>query len=342
MIRRPFAALVLALTLSFACRPAVASLIASWSFDGCTTTDASGHAANLTAHASPTCIPGRFGDAWSLDGTSQFLDRSFDPIFTPGNRSWTVAIWEKSTTTTRLQTLVEWYRCGANPGCNQNDGANYILMIDHGHPMWDVRDDSIDDLTATDTTLNVSNGAWHLVVGTLNSTTDSTKLYVDGALRAVVHQPLGALTDGGVAIPLEVGRHFRTGWGSPDFYFAGAIDEARIYDEELSAAAIAALFSAGTTAVGDQAQRRLAIERCWPNPVRGGRALVGFDLPSDAPAELEVFDLAGRRLADHDGLRGVGRHQIELGAAGALEPGVYLVRLTQAGTTATRRLTVLE
>lgn len=341
MVRRPFVVLVLAL-LIVPCA-ARASLIGYWSFDGCTTTDASSNAADLTAHSSPACVPGRFGNAWSLDGASQFLDRSFDPTFTPGTRGWTVAVWEKSTAVTGLHTLVEWYRCGANPGCGQGDGANYILWIDGGRPAWDVRDDNGNDLYAIDSTLNVSDGDWHLLVGVMNSTTDSTKLYVDGVLRATRHQDFGSLSSGSVAIPLEIGRHFRTGWGSPDYYFQGDLDEVRIDDEELPAAQVATLFTRGTTAVGDPSTpRRLAIERCWPNPVRGGRALVGFDLPSDSPAALEVFDLAGRRLANVDGLRGAGRHQVELGAGGALEPGVYLVRLTQAGATATRRVTVLE
>ena len=341
MVRRPLVAFVLVLLL-LPCA-AGASIVAYWSFDGCTTTDAGPNAAPLTAHDSPVCVAGRFGSAWSLDGSTQFLDHAFDPIFTPGARSWTVAVWEKSTATTGLHVLLEWYRCGANPGCNQSDGADYILWIDGSHPGWDVRDDGLTDMYAVDSTLNVSDGAWHLLVGTLNPATDSTKLYVDGALRATRNQPLGNLTSGGIAIPLEVGRHFRTGWGSPDFYFPGTLDEVGIYDEELTAAQIAVLFARGVAAVGDPSEpRRLAIERCWPNPVRGGRALVGFDLPSDASADLEVFDLAGRRIASFDRLRGAGRHQIELGEGGALEPGVYLVRLTQAGASATRRLTVLE
>lgn len=344
MTRRPFTALVVALALSFLSGSAAASLIGYWSFDGCTTTDASGHAANLIANHSPPCVPGRFGSAWSLDGSTQFLDRPFDENFTPGSRAWTVAVWEKSGATPGFHALVDWYRCGANPGCNQSDGADYIMGVTDGHAGWNVRDDILHDTNATDTTRSVSDGAWHLLVGTLNSTTDSTKLYIDGALRAVTHEDLGNLTSGGVAIPLEVGRHFRTGWATPDYYFPGSIDEVRIYDQELTAAQIAALFAGNSlVAVGDMPPAsRLAIERCWPNPVRGGRALVGFELASDAPADLEVFDLAGRRAARRDGLHGAGSHQIELGARDALAPGVYLVRLTQAGVTASRRITVLQ
>jgi hypothetical protein len=207
-----------------------------------------------------------------------------------------------------------------------------------------VRDDQVTDLAVQDSSTLVTDGNWHFLVASVNLATDSTRLYVDGALRIARTAPLSTLSSGSVQIPLEVGRHFRTGWGLPGFYYQGAIDEVRVFDEELSAGAVASLFAGNAiTAVGGRpAAGRLAIERCWPNPVRGGHALVGFELSSDAPADLEVFDLAGRRLAEFAGLHGAGPHQIELGAGGALEPGVYLVRLTQAGASASRRVTVLE
>jgi len=341
---RPIHILVVALALAAFPRASAASLVGYWSFDGCTATDASGHAIDLTANGSPACVPGRFGSGWSLNGSTQYLDRAFDARLTPGSRAWTVAAWEKSAPSSGFQAIVDWYRCGANPGCNSNDGANYILGVTDGHPYWDVRDDAITDVTDTDTTLNVTDGAWHLLVGTLNPATGSVKIYVDGQRRRDVHGSIGSLSAGAVAIPFEVGRHFRTGWGTPANYFQGSLDEVRIFDEELSASAIAALFTGNAiTAVGDMPPAsRLAIERCWPNPVRGGRALVGFELASDAPADLEVFDLAGRRAAQWEGVHGAGPHQIELGAGDALAPGVYLVRLTQAGVTASRRITVLQ
>ncbi len=51
------------------------------------------------------------------------------------------------------------------------------------------------------------------------------------------------LVAGGVVIPLEIGRMFRQGWGQPGNYFPGSIDEVRIYDTELSATAIEALYT---------------------------------------------------------------------------------------------------
>lgn len=340
---RPLVALVFVLALPFAARPAAATLIAYWSFDGCTVTDASGHGQTLTSTNLPTCSTGRIAEDQKFDGATQYLER-YDAAFTPGSNPRTVTVWERSTRTSGFQSMVGWYRCGANPLCHNGiDGADYILALENGHAYLETRDDVGNSIDLEDSTHTVADGNWHFVVLTMNTTTDSSKIYVDGQLRCFGTAPFGGLTSGSVSVPLEVGRHFRTGWGSPDYYFEGDLDEVRIYDEELTAAQIATLFQSGTTAVGDPSPpSRLVIERCWPNPVRGGRALVGFDLPSDAPADLEVFDLAGRRMASFDRLHGAGRHQVELGDGGALAPGVYLVRLTQGGATASRRLTVLE
>jgi len=61
---------------------------------------------------------------------------------------------------------------------------------------------------------------------------------------------------------------------------------------------------------------------------------VAFTLADDAPATIEVLDIAGRRVLRRDvrGL-GVGRHAIRLEGAEGLAPGVYMVRLRQSGTT---------
>lgn len=330
-------AALVALGLALAA-PARASLIGYWSFDGCTATDASGNNATLTPHG-VTCGAGQRGSGWQLNGVDQYLDRQPDTIFEPRDRAWTVAVWEKSTDAVGYKVLLEWYRCGANPLCNLTDGACYLLALNTGTPDWFVRDDAASGLTVADTSAHVANGQWHHVVATFNPVTDSAKIYVDGARRVGVYIPLSTMSGG--FIPLEVGRHFRTGWGQPDYYFNGSIDEVRIYDEELGAAQVAALFGHGTTGVEGGAVAGLAIERNL-NPTHGGRLPVSFTLPLDAPAEVALFDIGGRRIAHLGGVRGAGRHEVELGAGHAIAPGFYLIRLTQGAHSAARRVTVIE
>lgn len=81
-----------------------------------------------------------------------------------------------------------------------------------------------------------------------------------------------------------------------------------------------------------------ALDRVHPNPVVG-RFTVSFTLPTAEPARLELLDLAGRRVLSRDvGWFGVGRHHVDLGNARGFRSGIYFLRLTQAGRSATARV----
>jgi hypothetical protein len=83
-----------------------------------------------------------------------------------------------------------------------------------------------------------------------------------------------------------------------------------------------------------------ALDPVRPNPSRGGALTVHFSLPTDAPARLELLDVAGRRIASHE--VGVGQQTLDLGADQDLAPGLYLVRLTQGANTRTTRVALLR
>ncbi len=73
-----------------------------------------------------------------------------------------------------------------------------------------------------------------------------------------------------------------------------------------------------------------------------GAFIATLSIDPQAPAELELFDLLGRRIDRVRIAAGIGgRQTFELGAAG-LRSGVMLVRLNQAGKVATMRAVVLR
>jgi hypothetical protein len=87
----------------------------------------------------------------------------------------------------------------------------------------------------------------------------------------------------------------------------------------------------------------LALQGVEPNPARAGRFAVRFALASDAPATLDLLDLAGRRMASRQvGGMGAGSHRVVFAAGPRLAPGIYHVRLAQGTQVRLARAIVLE
>ena len=94
-------------------------------------------------------------------------------------------------------------------------------------------------------------------------------------------------------------------------------------------------FSIGTGATTDAPPvaggARLAITRVGPNPA-SSPLRVEFSLPNDAPASLEIVDVAGRRWRhDELGTLSAGTHAATVSLAGLPGPGVFWLHLSQAG-----------
>ncbi len=104
----------------------------------------------------------------------------------------------------------------------------------------------------------------------------------------------------------------------------------------------ATLLPSGATNVGAEPVA-FALGGVSPNPAGGRELDVSFSLPDGSPARLELLDVAGRRIAALDaGALGAGRHVVNLAQGGRVAPGLYLVRLTQAGQARTARAVVVN
>ncbi len=92
-----------------------------------------------------------------------------------------------------------------------------------------------------------------------------------------------------------------------------------------------------------EAPLAFALDPVRPNPTRGGTLTVHFALASPAAASLELFDVAGRRIAAREvGSFGAGRHALDLREGQHLAPGLYLVCLRQGTNTRVTRVAVLR
>lgn len=73
-----------------------------------------------------------------------------------------------------------------------------------------------------------------------------------------------------------------------------------------------------------------SLSEFYPNPFNA-RARVSFDLPSQSPVSIRVFDAAGRNVSTlFEGVRTAGRHSVDWNADGVAS-GVYMIRLETPG-----------
>lgn len=81
----------------------------------------------------------------------------------------------------------------------------------------------------------------------------------------------------------------------------------------------------------------LTLRGFTPNPSTG-MPRVSFVLGGPSPARLEVYDVAGRKVAGREvGSLGPGRHEVALDGGAPLAAGVYAIRLAQDGQVVTAR-----
>ncbi|MCC6651797.1 MAG: T9SS type A sorting domain-containing protein, partial [Candidatus Eisenbacteria bacterium] len=84
-----------------------------------------------------------------------------------------------------------------------------------------------------------------------------------------------------------------------------------------------------------------ALRSLSANPARGALQM-SVSLASDSPASLDLMDITGRRVAGRDlGTLSAGEHTVSLDR-GNVQPGVYWVRLSQAGKVASVRVSLVK
>jgi len=313
---------------------AQAGAIGRWNFDSGTGADSSGNHFDMTPGGGVNFVNGRGGKTASLNGTDAFLQTPYHPAFTAGAHSWSMTAWIAPATpgTGVTQYILQWYRCGANASCGGADAAIYTLFLDTtGKPGCIFRDD-LSNTILLKGTASIVDDSFHFIAATLDSATKRAVLYLDGQKIASDSLPgFTILSDAGLPIPLSIGREFITGWGSPDRYFRGSIDDVRVFARKLSPTEITALFNGVTLDVGGPPATGVALAPVHPNPSRGPARIV-FTLSRPGLVHLRVLDVLGREVRVLiDGGQPSGGHQVVWDGNDAsgrpVGGGVYFFRL---------------
>ena len=179
-----------------------------------------------------TYISGQVGQAISLNGSDEAVE-----IARSIRNSMTIEFWVQTTSTAGVGS--GWFDGdglidGELPGFNQNDfgvvlrGSNFTF--------------GVGDLSGAfgniDSTTAINDGDWHYCVATRDHTTGEIAIYVDGSQEAATTAPLGRKDGPDV---LRIGS-IQTGIN----YFAGQLDEVKLYNYPKSELEVAADYNAVT------------------------------------------------------------------------------------------------
>ena len=208
-------------------------LVAEYKFEG-SAQDSSGNGYNGTMNGVTSFVAGKV-DASALNFSGG--DDSYVEIPNSLGNDFSIAFWVNTTATagTGQWWAGEGLVDGDAPGAANDFGVSLLgsyAGFGIGNP----------DITITSTSV-INDGNWHQVVATRNGTTGAMQLYVDGTLQATGTGPTATRTAPAV---LDIGKI----QSSLDLNeLPGSIDEVRLYNCVISAAAVSQLYSLGSTLV---------------------------------------------------------------------------------------------
>ena len=242
-----------------------------------------------------TLTTDRFGNSNSAyhfnSDSSQYIEVSYHPDFTPGVDPMSISVWfMASTNDTTDGLIIDWYRCGVNPNCSEVDAALYTIgLIDSNKVYYHIRDDFNND-TSFVTTTDFNDESWHHAVFIFDPGMGFLISYIDNIELDSVAFEITSLTDGGLQIPFSIGRHFRTGWGDPNLYFNGKIDDIRIYDRAISALEVDSLFNEESSTVGISSIGKDTPFSVFPNPVNN---ILNIENKSNREIQFTLYNSLG-------------------------------------------------
>lgn len=216
----------------------VQTLTAHWQFEQ-DTSDSSSADNNGTAVNDPVFVTGLsgLGDALSFDGSTQYVTVPHDPTleFGANTNPFSLSAWIR-TSGSGLQPII----CKARPNAGL-DNMDYRLELTSAGQLelrrWNVGA-STAHIVVDSNGAALNDGSWHHVVF-VNESSTSHKLYVDGSL-AETSTASWTLT-GANDQPVEIGR-YRDVQNNVSNYFAGEIDDVRVYASALGSGDVLAIY----------------------------------------------------------------------------------------------------
>jgi hypothetical protein len=210
------------------------TLVGWWKLDdgaGSLAADASGNGNNGTITGA-SWVAGHIGGALSFNGSSNVVSMG-KPAALNLTHVGTIACWVKYDNTTAAGSS-KWPMILGN-GDWDADVNGYLFALNseagnEGQVIFEILNGSGGVFVVS--TAKYGNSAWHHLCGTWNGS--ALTLYVDGVSVGTTPQTADAVSG---ANPFVIGRNA----AAADGFFAGSVDDVRVYNRALSATEVAAL-----------------------------------------------------------------------------------------------------
>ena len=199
-----------------------------------------------------TYTGGKVGQAFSLDGSDDYVEVAHNPNLDPGTGSFTIDAWVK-TTSTGSQYVVSKYE-GGQTGIANVTNSVYHMHLSGGKLSARLRDtdkggDEGGGQSLQGTTF-IADGRFHHIAILRDIAANKLLLYVDGVLDTGDDLNAGATgaikDDDNSPDHLVIGAKFVASQTTKEFFFSGVIDEVEFFNPALSADEIRAIYDAGS------------------------------------------------------------------------------------------------
>ena len=262
-------------------------LVAYWSFNDSTAKDNSGHKHNGVENGSPTDIIGKKGNSKFLNGNGDFYNVPNKPGLNIGvKHSISISLWMKidsnDVNRNQVRTLIS-KRIGGS------DNSDYIIFTSAGKLIWGTGTSA--DRSAWMSVTEPSINKWHHLVATLSYNPSSTyytkHLYLDTVL---IKTDSGTVKADSVTTDMNIG--YGNNGGSPS-YFAGAMDEIRVYNRGINVSEVKALYHSVFTGIEPLEITSNNSFEIYPNPAS---SILNFQLNNyvEKNVLVKIFTIDGK------------------------------------------------
>lgn len=330
MLRRGVLLTLLGLGIGFGSAHAdiLTGLIARYPMDG-NANDISGNGNNGSLVGGMVSTTDRFGNpnsAYEFNGSNSYILVPNSASLSSPSTACTQAGWV-------MLYGVSSVGAGFNPLLMKSaDGSNAFMYRMIANPTY--MGAAFNNWgTATSCAQTTPLNEWHHVATVFNGST--LKCYYDGALIGTLAMVMTITAD---ARPLTIGADVP---GILEIFY-GKIDDVCIYNRALTDEDVAQLWAGSSTDVASGSAPRFSLGYSVPNPT-SGESRLEFMLESPASIQLDVFDVAGRRVRSvESGARPAGQNWASwdgrMDNGHEAPSGVYFFRLQNGSNVLTSRI----